>query len=56
MFQYFPGLLECHAGKPLHELRHQCPVFKILKKRRHGHTGTAKNPRAAEALRIALDR
>jgi len=55
MFQHATGLLRSDTGKPLQKVLDRRPIFNVFEKRSHRHAGTTKNPRAANAISIALD-
>jgi hypothetical protein len=55
MFQHATGLLRRDARKPLQKVLDRRAIFNVLEQRGHGHASTAKNPRAADAISVALD-
>ena len=56
MFQGISDLIKRNTGKPFDELRRLRAILQILEQRGEGHTGTTKDPHAADPLRIAIHR
>ena len=56
MFQNGANLVERDTRKPLHELRDQRTVFKVLEQRCDRHAGSTEYPGSAHPLRIPLNR
>jgi hypothetical protein len=56
VIQHGANLLKRHSGKQVDKLTGRDTIFKILEQCGHGHSGTAKQPSATEAIRIALNR
>ena len=55
MLENGADLIERDTGKQLHELCQWNAIFEILEESGNGYASTAKNPRAAHAIRIASD-
>ena len=55
MLQDGANLLNGDAREPLNELGYECAVFEVLEERRDRHSGAAKYPGAAHALRVAFN-
>jgi hypothetical protein len=55
MLQDGANLLDGDAREPLNELGYECAVFEVLEERRNRHSGAAKYPGAAHALRVAFN-
>ena len=55
VLKYRAHLRERDTWKPGNKVRDLGPVFEILEQRGHGNTSAAKNPRATNALRVALN-
>ena len=56
MIQDGPHLFYGHAGEPLNKLIDSTPIFQIFEESRNGDTRATKNPSAAYALGITLNR
>ena len=55
VIEYGANLFGSDTGKPIHELRYQCAVLKILKEGRHWHARASEHPGAADAFGIPFD-
>ena len=55
MVEHGADLLESDTRKPIHELRRDGSILKILEEGRYRHARTAKYPRTAHAIRIPFD-
>src|SRR6059036_2849022 len=55
MVEHGPDLLESDTRKPIHELRRDRPIFKILEEGRYRHARTAEDPGAAHAVGIPFN-
>src|ERR1700690_1487389 len=54
MFQHFIRLFTRDAREPFEKVFHPCAAFNILKQRGHRNAGSTEDPRAADALGLAL--
>jgi hypothetical protein len=55
MFQHATSLLLGDTGKPLQKVPDRRTIFNVLEQCSYRHASTAKYPRAADAISIALD-
>ena len=56
MFEDQPSLCESYTWEPVHEVRDDGAILKVLEEGGDGDSGSAKHPRTADPLRICLDR
>jgi len=53
--EHGPDLLESDTGKPIHKLRSDGPIFKILEEGRYRDARTAEHPGTAHAVGIPFN-